>query len=159
MVTKAVDEELKKLANETAEMIKSIYMGKPAPGISHPGLHPFTIALKGHSDLFRDSGRLADAVRVYKAGPCSYVVGIRRGLKAESAISLTKLALILEHGIVLEVTEAMRGWLQAHGFRIAKTTTVLIIPARPVWGPIGKLMAKRALAEIPRNLSSLLKSV
>jgi hypothetical protein len=93
-----------------------------------------TKAIKRSDKLLVDSGDFLRAVRkTIDAGKKEALVGIldERGPHGQD---LELIALVLEGGAYVRVTEKLRGWMAAQGFPLRKTTMYIRVPPRPVMG-------------------------
>lgn len=119
--------------------------------------HPFTLSEKDTTGPLFDSGQLADSVDVV-------LVESARDNSIDAYIGfsdpqMSMLALILEFGKSLVVTDRMRRHMAARGLKLKADTTVIFIPPRPFFEPSFDLNKDklRAIAteEIERAVAEL----
>jgi hypothetical protein len=94
-----------------------------------PGLHPYTVAMKGSSVPLAGGALEAALTHRIETTPRGVVVwfGVPRSAGAE----LLMIAKVQEFGITIDVTPKMRGYLAATGLHLRADTTSIVIPPRP----------------------------
>jgi hypothetical protein len=93
-------------------------------------LHSFTIQQKKSSKPLIDDGDLVGSVHSGFLDEGTVYVGVnRKNLRG------VNLALLHEKGARIKVTPRMRAYLAAKGFRLKRSTKLLVIPARPYVKP------------------------
>jgi hypothetical protein len=118
------------------ELLHALASGKPAR------------PLFNHGDLARSF--------TYALSPDGWsgVVGVNRHAKAQGGDAMINIAAVQFKGATIRVTEAMRGYLGAHGLHLKKSTTHLTIPARdpvtPTFNALREKMIERYRAAVRR---------
>lgn len=101
-------------------------------------LHPITrILAPGGGPLFQ-TGQLHDSVSVQpaKSRPGKINITVRPDPQTHhSGEDIMTIADRMENGDEILVTSKIRRIFAANGFPLKRTTTVLVVPPRPVWGP------------------------
>jgi len=112
------------LAERGAEILKEYFaQGGPA---SQPWkqLSEVTIQFKGHNIKLVRSGEMEHAIAAKQIDAYTWEYGIY-DWKAS----------IHEFGVIIPVTDNMRGYMAAMGFPLRQSTQFIRIPARPAMGP------------------------
>jgi hypothetical protein len=84
---------------------------------------------------WHESGRLAESVEARRVGKFTWAVGFREGTGSHGKMSISAIAVQLEFGARIKVTEAMRAYLRAKGVYLNSNTRFIIIPPRPLVRP------------------------
>lgn len=94
-----------------------------------PDLHPYTVAMKGSAVPLAGGDLEAALTHRIETTPRGVVVwfGVPRSAGAE----LVMIAKVQEHGITIDVTPKMRGYLAATGLHLRADTLAVVIPPRP----------------------------
>jgi hypothetical protein len=123
-------ETKKDIASRVADVALKIFRTKIRQGgdPSHP-LAPATISLRAHGGTtpLNDTGKMLAAAAVsfdYEGVTLYY-----------DDPEVASYASPNEYGAHVKVTPAMRAYLAAQGMPLKKTTTVIVVPPRPVLGP------------------------
>lgn len=88
---------------------------------------------KGSTRPLVDSGAFKRAIELEQDQDSSRVgILIPTG---EDGQNLEMISQIMENGAAIRVTERMRRYLSAQGINLRRTTTVIIVPPRPLFGP------------------------
>jgi len=128
--------------NESGRLFRDSVLKTIKRGTIKPVNAPLTVSIKGSSKPLVASGAYAMNV-AYGVGKKNKrliaKVGVKRGAvtkdKAGNSTKLDRIAGILEEGATIQVTKKMRAFLFFnYGVRLKKSTTMIRIPARPLWG-------------------------
>jgi hypothetical protein len=161
----AVEELRERIAAQDVPGMGGRAFGKPRV-FSNP-LHPFTLKEKQRKG--QDSRRLIatgayvnsiSVVEQKKGKGWTYKVGFDRE-RHPGGLPMETLGRILEYGAKIKVTPKMRAYLRWRGLFLRKTTTHIVIPARPHWMPIFlrvKRYARRLAEDASENLAAALKN-
>ncbi len=106
---------------------------KDAMRTAKPDLHPYTVARKGSSVPL--VGGVLEASITYRVESTAKGAFVWFGIPASAGRELLTIAKVQEHGITIDVTPKMRGYLAATGLHLAAETTTIIVPARPFIAP------------------------
>jgi len=101
-----------------------------------PPLAAMTVAMKGHNKPLVDSGDFLRAIEMRRDGTTA-TVGVHGG-RGSKGQELGLVAIVMENGATVRVTDRMRGWFLVKGFPLSPATEFIRIPARPVFGPAMK---------------------
>ena len=146
--SKAISEESQvfgeKHARKLVRRIRAVIRGGRAEG------DPLSVAtvqnLKSGNTKdvpWHETGRLAEAVNVWKVGKFTWAIGFREKQGASHGrMDVAAIAMQLEFGAKIPVTDAMRGYLRSQGIFIKNNTRFIIIPPRPVVRPAIELQQK-----------------
>lgn len=121
---------------DTMERVRRQIQHAILSGSARPGNAPATVLLKGRDSPWTNTGLLAMSVKVFKIRAFTWAVGFRENVAAHGAMDVAAIALMNEFGATIRVTPAMRGWFAARGIFLNPSTRAIVIPARPLVGPI-----------------------
>lgn len=95
-----------------------------------PDLHPFTVARAGGRTRPFVGTRIEEAIawRVETTSAGSFVWA---GVPASAGEEVLMLTRVHEHGVTIQVTPKMRGYLHAQGLHLRADTEAIVIPPRP----------------------------
>lgn len=175
-LTKAIDLSVRQQAElMRADIIQGITRQAPA-GKQFKGLSRLTLAirkLRGFhgTKILIQSATLRNSVKVHKAAPGAYFVGILRGARGAGGRYVSEIATMQEfgHTYVVRITPKMRAFLMKAmrlarmlrhrdpgqaGFKgsLGKKVMTVKIPARPFIGPVVDA-ARREPTKIQRQLA------
>jgi hypothetical protein len=97
-----------------------------------PELHPFTAMRKGSSVPL--AGGPLEAALTYRVVSSDLGPAVWFGIPA-SAGEINLIARVQEHGVTIDVTPAMRGFLSSQGLHLRADTQSVVIPPRPFIAP------------------------
>jgi|GEM_PF-1189504 hypothetical protein len=121
---------LDRVAAKIAMYLEQKILDKMESGdASWPELHPFTVSRKGSTKAWIDTGELRNQITHRITGKSmsrTIKVGIFQSKKAF-------IALVLEEGATIRVSERMRKFLHAQGLHLKQSTSELHIPPRPLF--------------------------
>lgn len=127
----AVFESGKEIARRIHSRVRTnITQGRP----EWQPLSKVTTTLKGSEQPLVETGQLRDSFQVIEEGD-KVLVGIPEGTTRRDGKSMEMIAQTLEHGVTMEVTDAIRGFFAVSGFPLKLTTRFLVIPPRPFFQP------------------------
>lgn len=96
------------------------------------------IQQRGSTQPLVDKGNFKKAIQL-STDASGAVIGILVP-RSDDGKDMQMIASIIEGGATLPVTDKMRAYLSAKGVHLRKTTRVLVIPARPLFGPAADLL-------------------
>jgi hypothetical protein len=133
VVTIMTDTPKKWAAIAEAKIASSLLTGRYDSMMNQPNrLSDVTIMLKGQGIPLIQSRQLYKSITRKKFSDGSWFGGIDpNAFHSGAQMPVWQLAMIQEQGISIGVTEKMRGWFHSRGVNLKKTTSAIVIPARP----------------------------
>ena len=108
---------------ENQKPVDGIFLSPPMT--KWQSLHDFTKAIKKRDLVLIDKRDLWNSFKSERISDTFLWIG-----------SNSPVAIIHEWGMTIKVTDKMRGYLASQGFHLKKSTKVITIPARPMFGPV-----------------------